>query len=673
MSKIALFIALFFCTKIAAACPTVTSVSTTPTSPLQPYMPARTVNSPPIYITGTGFLTANKVRFGDEVLYGGTVTGGLTSDDFIIIDDNHIMVNPGRTQLQSSPGTVNVVVTNDEGTSLVNIPYDCFTYQGDWFAYVPDFSSGQIYVIDINSENVSDYPTVITPVDTITAGSGSEIVLFTPDGKYGYCTNFSSNTLTIIDTATNSSINFTLGVFSTEHGPIGFAITPGLGNTMLISDYNSHSVTQYDITTREKPLFLTDYTVGANPTSIALNPNVLSSNPLAYTTNSGSGTLSVIDTIALSQGVFRDTGYLTEPVWIAPTPTNENSCQYSQMVLNYGSGGPTSDEVLFYNNLTSETVSSPPMHMLTGFSFNYYPYFPQIVASPDSTLAYVTETKSGGITVIDITGLPLMTPTVVYTIPTDPKVNGVSLTPSGKLGFAGDGTNPQELVIFNGKYPYDSSKITIVGSSNVTNPGIQPDQSPVARAVYSLETDGMTVDFDASESVSPTGTIASYFWDFGDGTTATTASPEISHTYPPCRTPYTATLTVTNSAGTSTKQTYFGQGVYNNGGPLAMFSLPVEVCTLLPPSNPSVRLNRGKCHFSNTITFFAPTSGVIPGPGDFYLIYGSPNKKRLLGRVPAGGPGPFEFTTPGCCRHTNYFLYSQVGNSISCNYTIAYN
>jgi hypothetical protein len=87
------------------------------------------------------------------------------------------------------------------------------------------------------------------------------------------------------------------------------------------------------------------------------------------------------------------------------------------------------------------------------------------------------------------------------------------------------------------------------------------------------------VSFDASQSSSPVGAIASYQWEFGDGQGATTTSPAIQHAYARPGV-YTARLTVTNTAGTSTGQVFTGQTVSNQGGPQATTT---QVITVPPP------------------------------------------------------------------------------------------
>ncbi|MBA2479264.1 MAG: PKD domain-containing protein [Planctomycetes bacterium] len=74
------------------------------------------------------------------------------------------------------------------------------------------------------------------------------------------------------------------------------------------------------------------------------------------------------------------------------------------------------------------------------------------------------------------------------------------------------------------------------------------NQAPVARVTASTTTGTapMAVSFDGSGSTDADGTIASYAWDFGDGTYGSGVSA--SHTYTAAGT-YTARLTVTDNAG----------------------------------------------------------------------------------------------------------------------------
>jgi len=76
------------------------------------------------------------------------------------------------------------------------------------------------------------------------------------------------------------------------------------------------------------------------------------------------------------------------------------------------------------------------------------------------------------------------------------------------------------------------------------------NRAPAALFTVSLlsGTSPLAVDFDAGTSYDPDGTIASYAWDFGDGTTATGKTTSHTFTATANRT-YTVTLTVTDDDG----------------------------------------------------------------------------------------------------------------------------
>ena len=89
-------------------------------------------------------------------------------------------------------------------------------------------------------------------------------------------------------------------------------------------------------------------------------------------------------------------------------------------------------------------------------------------------------------------------------------------------------------------------------------------------AAYTHQCTGNTCGFDGTGSVDYNGTIASYAWQFGDGTSGSGATP--SHTYTHGDR-YTATLTVTDNAGAIG---VVSMSVYANTPPSASF---IAACT----------------------------------------------------------------------------------------------
>ena len=89
--------------------------------------------------------------------------------------------------------------------------------------------------------------------------------------------------------------------------------------------------------------------------------------------------------------------------------------------------------------------------------------------------------------------------------------------------------------------------------SFVINRGTPPNQSPIA--AFTRSCPALTCAFDGSTSQDPDGTIASYAWDFGDGSVGTGVTA--AHAYATAGT-YTVSLTVTDNASASgvTTQTF---------------------------------------------------------------------------------------------------------------------
>lgn len=91
-------------------------------------------------------------------------------------------------------------------------------------------------------------------------------------------------------------------------------------------------------------------------------------------------------------------------------------------------------------------------------------------------------------------------------------------------------------------------------------------------AAFTATSTGMSVALDASASTDADGTIASYAWDFGDGSTqAPSAAATASHVYATPGT-YTVTLTVVDNSGGSATTTHLAIPVRVNQVPVAIFT-----------------------------------------------------------------------------------------------------
>ena len=120
-------------------------------------------------------------------------------------------------------------------------------------------------------------------------------------------------------------------------------------------------------------------------------------------------------------------------------------------------------------------------------------------------------------------------------------------------GTTGTGVNPTHTYTMAGVF---NVTLTVMDDAGATDSagttatiGEIVNQPPMANAngPYSGTT-GVPVMFDGTASTDSDGTIVSYDWDFGDGTTMTDAGPTPSHTYLSDGI-FTVTLTVTDDAG----------------------------------------------------------------------------------------------------------------------------
>jgi YVTN family beta-propeller protein len=168
------------------------------------------------------------------------------------------------------------------------------------FAYVTNQGSGTVSVIDTATHTVIDADPATPVVDSYLVGGAPYGVAFSPDGGFAYVTNANGNTVSVIDTATHTVIDAdpaTPGVdaISVGGGPREVAFSPD-GSLAYVTNFASDTVSVIDTATRTvidadpATPAVDAIPVGSYPRGVAVSPN----GGFAYVTNQGGGAVSVI-------------------------------------------------------------------------------------------------------------------------------------------------------------------------------------------------------------------------------------------------------------------------------------------------------------------------------------------------------------------------------------------
>jgi PKD repeat protein len=178
-----------------------------------------------------------------------------------------------------------------------------------------------------------------------------------------------------------------------------------------------------------------------------------------------------------------------------------------------------------------------------------------------------------------VRGAGIPASTTIASVPGPSSIKLSNPATANATGVALTAWEPTSVVPVNLATQTAGASISVATWLNVQL-AISPDQAPVASLTTTAGAAGSATSFNASASTVAYGAITSYAWNFGDGSTATTSSPTTTHVYAAAGT-YTATLTETDAAGTSTAQVFTGQTMSRQGGPSAQTIRSVQVA---PPS-----------------------------------------------------------------------------------------
>jgi hypothetical protein len=158
------------------------------------------------------------------------------------------------------------------------------------------------------------------------------------------------------------------------------------------------------------------------------------------------------------------------------------------------------------------------------------------------------------------------------------RLAGLSITPDGRRLYAlyqgaadnidGFSVSPAGALapLPGSPYPSGGNSVTFSADQPLAIP---PNQGPrAAPLIASRRSRTRTVDLTAAGASDPDGSVARWVWTFGDGQTATTTSPAVSHTYARDGA-YVPSVTVVDDEGCSTAFVHTGKQALCNGSPAA--------------------------------------------------------------------------------------------------------
>jgi YVTN family beta-propeller protein len=284
-----------------------------------------------------------------------------------------------------------------------------------------------------------------------------------PNGSQAYVTNVSNNTVSVVNTATNT----TVASIPVGSNPFAIAVSPN-GSTAYVTNMNSNTVSVINTATNTVTATIP---VGTAPAGMAISPN----GSTAYVTNLSSNTVSVIDTATNTVTASIPVG--TAPVGIAVSPNG------SQLyVANSGAGqAPTVSVINTATNTVAATVAMPVGTAPVG-----------IAVSPNGNQLYVASYTSGTVAVIDT-----QTKTIVGSpIAVGPNPWGVAVSPDGSLAYVSNGNNT--ITVLNTKTN------TVLGTLTAASAPVNSQQfvalSPNGSQIYT--TDGVNQALHVSSIVS---------------------------------------------------------------------------------------------------------------------------------------------------------------------------
>jgi YVTN family beta-propeller protein len=351
------------------------------------------------------------------------------------------------------------------------------------FAYVANSASDTVSVIDTATNSV---------VTTIAVGDNPAVVAITPDGTKAYVTNYQALTVSVIDIATNTVIETvdvgerSIGVAITPDGAKAYVIGtdtgggPGSGtNHVIVIDTATDTVSGRFPSGGDSSL-----PDPADSWNVAITPD----GSKAYVTNRRSQTVSVIETATESVTELIDIAGV--PLSPAITPDGAKLYVGNDRGILASEDGPA---IVWVIDTATGTVSKTITSTAAGDDFDLAKRVHGVAITPNGAQAWVTLHEARKVGAINVAADQLTT-TIGPIDPLLPCVdgnrpgcaNGIAITPDGSKAYVTMGGSSNKVAVFNLTTNMLAGTIT-VGS---TPSGIAITPSPDA------DSDGIGDDVD---------------------------------------------------------------------------------------------------------------------------------------------------------------------------------
>jgi len=307
-------------------------------------------------------------------------------------------------------------------------------------AYITNLGSNTVAVIDTATNTVVALP--------ISVGLSPLGVAVTPDRSKVYVTNHDSSTVSVIDSASNS-VSATIPVSAS---PFGVAVTPDGSKVYVAHDTTPGTVSVIDTATNT--VVGLPIPVSASAVGVAVAPDG-SKVYIATTISVGRGTAGVlvIDTATNTVSATIPVGRAHNGVAVTPDGSKVYVTDSRRGGFPGGGGVGVVSVIDAVANAVIATV-------VVGF----LPF--EVAVTPDGSKVYVANSGSNNVAVIET-----MTNAVIAKVPVGLGAAGVAVTPDGsKVYVANEGSNTVSII--------DTTTNTVIG------PPIPVGDQPVAFGLF---------------------------------------------------------------------------------------------------------------------------------------------------------------------------------------------